>query len=414
MSYWRDDHAMTVPSEDSTGIETSHLRERLARELEEDGVLVDHPEWRPAIETVPRHLFVPGFYLPTGQISPQGLEISEPITAKLDYERWLDTVYTDTSLATQIDGDEPNWDHPEPYEGGTPTSSSTMPSLVVGMWADADLQESHDVLEVGTGTGYSTALACERFGSDAITSIEVDSHRLDQAWAGLSGCGYAPRLAAADGLYGYWPRAPFDRIVAACSVRTIPPAWLAQVRPGGKILTTLGGWLYGHARVLLTVHDDGTAAGPLLPGTISFMIARAHQKPWFGNPGDWASLPGEERKARYGPGWNTKDPVEAFYIRFLAQCAVPNAQVSEYRGATHLIDAVSGSAATLTPQGEDWHVRQAGPVRLWDQIETVLDAYHAAGRPGPEAFRLTIDETGQYVRHPQLPSLKLPDTAGVQ
>ncbi|TDD34253.1 hypothetical protein E1287_17370 [Actinomadura sp. KC06] len=41
----------------------------------------------------------------------------------------------------------------------------------------------------------------------------------------------------------------------------------------------LSGWLYGSARVLLTVSGDGTAAGPLLPGTISFMAARTQNRP---------------------------------------------------------------------------------------------------------------------------------------
>lgn len=388
------------------------LRLRLARVLEK-GVLADHPEWRTAVATVPRHLFVPGFYLPADHPSPTGMTLWEPVTAKLDHQRWLDTTYTDISLVTQLEGDEPNWDDPTTHDGGSPTSSSTLPSLVVRMWADADVGEGHDVLEVGTGTGYSTALACERLGSDAVTSIEVDPHRLDQAATALYGYGYSPDLAVADGLYGYWPSAPFDRIIAACSVRTIPAAWLAQTRPGGKILTTLTGWLVAHARVLLTVHDDGTATGPLLPGTISFMAARAHQKPAFGNPSHWASLPGERRDSRHGPGWLTEATAEAFHIRFLAQCAVPNAQLAGDDETVHLIDAVSGSVATLTRGSENgWHVYQAGPVRLWDQIEAVLDAYDAAGRPGPETFHLTVDPSGQHVRHPQLPSLKLPGGAG--
>ncbi|WP_394346791.1 hypothetical protein [Streptomyces dangxiongensis] len=71
----------------------------------------------------------------------------------------------------------------------------------------------------------------------------------------------------ADGLYGYWPEAKSDRIVAACSFRAVPPALLAQVRPGGKILLTLSGWLHGYARVLLTVAEDGTAEGQLLGDT---------------------------------------------------------------------------------------------------------------------------------------------------
>jgi hypothetical protein len=92
-------------------------------------------------------------------------------------------------------------------------------------------------------------LACERLGSADVTSIEVDPHRLEQAASALYTSGCTPTLAVADGLYGYWPEASFDRTVAACSFRAVPPALLAQTRPGGKILLTLSGWLYGYARV---------------------------------------------------------------------------------------------------------------------------------------------------------------------
>jgi methyltransferase of ATP-grasp peptide maturase system len=387
------------------------LRTDLAQALAERGVL-DDPMWRKAVETVPRHRFVPGFYLPADQPSTEGLTVWEPVTAASDYGRWLGAAYTDTTLITQFDGDEPDWDHPAPRDGGAPTSSSTLPSLVMRMWADSDLRDGHTVLEVGTGTGYSTALACELLGSDAVTSIEVDPHRLNQAATVLYSCGYTPDLAVADGLYGYWPSAPFDRIVAACSVRTIPPAWPAQTRPGGKILTTLGGWMYGYARVLLTVHNDRTASGPLLPGTISFMAARAQEAPTFGNPAHWDSLrSGDTTQVRHTPERITDGTDEAFFTRFLAQCAAPNAQLTTTGEVVHLVDVVSGSAATLTPTAGTWRLRQSGPLRLWDQIETVLDAYDAAGRPRPETFRLHVDEAGQRLRHPQLPDLKLPTWA---
>lgn len=263
---------------------------------------LDDPGWRAAVEAVPRHRFVAGFYLAGEELDGRGLAVWQPVTAALDRGRWLAAAYSDTTLITQFDGDEPDWETPAERHGGAPTSSSTLPSLVVRMWADADVREGHTVLEIGTGTGYSTALACERLGSAGVTSIEVDPRRLERAASALHGCGYAPTLAVADGLYGYWPEAPFDRIVAACSFRAVPPALVAQTRPGGKILLTLSGWLYGYARVLLTVAGDGTAEGRLLGGTVSFMSARTHAAPTFGNPAHWAAeLPGESRVARYGP-----------------------------------------------------------------------------------------------------------------
>ncbi|GGW82620.1 SAM-dependent methyltransferase [Streptomyces galilaeus] len=389
-------------------IDAERLRETMAKALAADGVLAE-PGWRAAIERVPRHRFVPGFYLPADERDEQGLTVWEPVTAESDYGRWLAAAYSDTTLITQFNGDEPDWKQPAVRHGGAPTSSSTMPSLVVRMWADADVQEGHTVLEIGTGTGYSTALACERLGSADVTSIEVDPYRLEQAASALYGCGYTPTLAVADGLYGYWPEAKFDRIVAACSFRAVPPALLAQARPGGKILLTLSGWLYGYARVLLTVNGDGTAEGHLLPGTVSFMSARTHAAPAFGNPAHWtAGLPEAGRAARHSPERISAATEEAFHLRFLAQSAAPDAQMTTVGDIVHLVDVITGSAATLTPREGRWEVREGGPVRLWERIETVLSAYDEAGRPGPETFTLHVYDGGQHLRHPHLPGLPLP------
>ncbi len=395
---------MTAPTTES---DAAGLRAHLAKMLATDGLLND-PAWRRAVEEVPRHRFVPGFYQSTEAPSELGLTVWQPVTAASDYGRWLAAAYTDTTLITQFDGEEPDWDHADRREGGAPTSSSTLPSLVMQMWDDADIADGHTLLEIGTGTGYSTALACERLGSDAVTSIEVDPHRLQQAASALYGCDYTPDLAVVDGRYGYWPTAPFDRIVAACSFRAIPGPWLAQTKPGGKILTTLGGWLYGYARVLLTVDTDGTASGPLLPGTISFMAARTQEAPAFGNPAHWASLLiGDARPTRHSPERIRAATAEAFFARFLAQCAIPDAQLTTTDETVQLIDIASGSVAALTPDGKGWRVRESGPLRLWAAVETVLDAYDEARCPPPETFHLDIDPAGQHLRHPLMPELSI-------
>jgi methyltransferase of ATP-grasp peptide maturase system len=386
--------------------DAARLRATMAEALAEHGFLTD-PAWRAAVDRVPRHRFVPGFYLGAKEPDSLGLTVWEPVTAELDYGRWLTAAYADTTLITQFDGEEPDWKQPSARHGGAPTSSSTLPSLVVRMWAEADVHPGHQVLEIGTGTGYSTALACER--GSAVTSIEVDPHRLHQAATALYGLGYAPTLSVADGMYGYWPRAPYDRIVAACSFRAVPPALTAQTRPGGKILLTLTGWLYGSARVLLTTDDDGTAEGRLLPGTISFMPARTHAAPAFGNPEHWtARLDHEGRQVVHAPDRITAATAEAFHLRFLAQTAAPNAQMTWLGRNVLLADTITGSAALLTPKGDTWEVREGGPVRLWECIENTLTAYNRAGCPGPETFTLHVTAGGQYLRHPQMPSLSLP------
>ncbi|MFF7183773.1 ATP-grasp peptide maturase system methyltransferase [Streptomyces sp. NPDC008222] len=397
---------MPVPT--TLEADAARLRGVMTASLVRDGVLVD-PDWRAAAASVPRHRFVPGFYLPASKHDGHGLSVWEPVTAESDHGRWLSAAYSDLTLITQFDDRETDWRDPGPLYGGTPTSSSTMPSLVLRMWADADVAEGHTVLEIGTGTGYSTALACERLGSADVTSIEVDPHRMETAANALYDCGYAPTLAVADGLYGYWPEARFDRIVAACSFRAVPPALVAQSRPNGKILLTLSGWLYGYARALLTVAEDGSAEGQLLPGTVSFMSARAHVAPSFGNPDHWiAGLPEKPRTARHAPKRITAESEEAFHLRFLAQCAVPGVQLHTAGEAVQLVDVVSGSAASLTPVGDSWEVREGGPVKLWGRVESILDCFDAADRPGPEEFTVSVRGAEQYVRHPHMPSLALP------
>jgi methyltransferase of ATP-grasp peptide maturase system len=397
---------MAMPPDPET--DAVRLREAMANALAHDGGLMD-PAWRAAVEAVPRHRFLPGFYLPSDERDGDGLTVWEPVTVELDYGRWLAAAYSDTTLITQFDGEEPDWKTPVVRRGGAPTSSSTLPSLVLRMWADAEVAEGHTVLEIGTGTGYSTALACERLDSGDITSIEVDPRRLESAADALYGCGYTPTLAVADGLYGYWPEASFDRIVAACSFRAVPSALLSQTRPGGKILLTLSGWLYGYARVLLTVADDSTAEGALLPGTVSFMAARTHATPSFGNPAHWAAgLPDKPRVARHSPERLMAATEEAFHLRFLAQCAIPGAQLVTMGEVVYLVDVVSGSAATLTSGDGVWDVREGGPVRLWERVEGVLDTFDAAGRPGPETFTLHVWGGGQCLRHPGMHGLSLP------
>jgi hypothetical protein len=57
----------------------------------------------------------------------------------------------------------------------------------------------------------------------------------------------------------------------------------------------------------------------------------------------------------------------------------------------HMVDVVTGSTATLPPPYDGgWRVREGGPVRLWDRIELVLDAYDEADRSGSETFTLYV------------------------
>lgn len=270
---------------------SAQLRTALANVLAEDGTLTD-PAWRDAAEAVPRELFVGSYFVQVPDSVPTRYR---PVRQGED--GWLEGIYADETLITQLDGrtraDDVGGDRAVVVSA---TSSSTLPSLVLSMWQQLEVDRDQRVLEVGTGTGHSTALGAHRLGGDRLTSIEHDPVVGRAAASALAAAGYAPRLVTGDGLGGDPDGGAYDRLIATCSVRYVPMAWLHQVKPGGRILVTLSGWSYASGLALLTVTGPGT--GRFLPGYTSFMIARPHDRP--PRPA-LALLPGEERPSRIDP-----------------------------------------------------------------------------------------------------------------
>ncbi|MGW6374426.1 methyltransferase domain-containing protein, partial [Streptomyces niveus] len=270
----------------------AELRTVLADRLTEDGTLRE-PGWSAAARAVPRELFTGAYFLPVAGSFPTAyrpVREGEP--------GWLEGVYTDETLITQLDGRTRPDDVTRRTVPGNPSSSSTLPSLVLRMWHQLGAEAGHRVLEIGTGTGYSTALGAHRLGDADLTSVEYDPVVGRAAAAALKAAGFAPRLIIGDGLRGDPDGGQYDRLIATCSVRYIPLPWLHQVRPGGKILVTLSGWSYANALALLEVTGPGEATGRFLPGHTSFMIARPHDRP--PRP-TLVLLPGEERPSRIDP-----------------------------------------------------------------------------------------------------------------
>lgn len=365
---------------------SAHLRTVLADALTEDGALTD-PAWRDAALAVPRELFLSSYFVQLPDSVPTSYR---PVHQ--GHDGWLEGVYTDRTLITQLDGRVRPGDVTDGSVTGDPTSSSTLPSLVLRMWQQLEVDSGHRVLEVGTGTGYSTALGAHRLGDDRLTSVEYDPVVGRAAASGLKEAGYAPRLVVGDGLRGDPDAGPstYDRLIATCSVRYVPLAWLHQVKPGGKILVTLSGWGYASGLALLTVTGPGSATGRLLPGFTSFMIARPHDRP----PRPALSLlPGEERPSLIDPA-----VIGTWTGSWVAQLAAPAAERMGTGVEQILWDVSTGSQArtALGPDG-GWRVVQRGPVRLWDRVETAIRLWQAAGEPHQEGFGITVSAAGQRV-----------------
>ncbi|WP_037870661.1 ATP-grasp peptide maturase system methyltransferase [Streptomyces sp. SPB074] len=362
----------------------------LAARMDEAGVFA-HPEWRRAVEAVPRELFLrPGVFVPdeVGRWSPVPADRIDPALA-----------YSDQSLVTQLDDALTTEDVSEAV-WGTPTSSSTVPSLVVDMLGKAGIERGHKVLEIGTGTGYSTALMCHWLGADAVTTVEVDPGVAWRAHDALRQAGYEPETETGDGLLGHPAGAPYDRLISTCAVRRVPYAWVRQVKAGGDILTTLGSWPNGSGLLRLTVHENGSATGNLL-GHTSFMQARAQvPPPVAADLTARTAYADTDRMTDLHPSLLLGGGMPAF----LAQLTAPGSQVIQATGEepgvfeTVLVDAERESYAQFRPDGEGWRVRQGGPVPLWDEIERLIRMWQSAGSPGIETVRVRVTEESHTYR----------------
>ncbi|NBM15573.1 methyltransferase domain-containing protein [Streptomyces sp. GC420] len=236
----------------ATEIAATRARAALVRRLVADGALRD-PVWRAAFAEVPRHLFVPSYYVAT----PRGYERrwgEDPDPAR--WERWLEGVYADEPLLTRL-------------RDGEQIVTSSQPSLMTRMLEALEARDGQKVLEIGAGTGYNAALLCHRLGERRVTTVDLDPAITESAGSHLAAAGYRPAVVTGDGVLGVPSRAPYDRIVATCAVPSVPPAWLAQCRPGGFVLAPLSTGVLG-----LRVGDAGHAEGRFLRTPAYFMPLR--------------------------------------------------------------------------------------------------------------------------------------------
>jgi methyltransferase of ATP-grasp peptide maturase system len=366
----------------------AQLHQQLIERVTANGSLQTEP-WKRAAAAVPRHEFLRGGFFRRAV----GTDFTAWESVRKGDAGWLEGCYTDESLVTQIAGTIA----PEDIRGRItrePTSSSTLPSLVLRMLEDLQVQDGHKVLEIGTGTGYSTAVLCARLGAGNVTSIEYDEEVAARARTALGHLRTYPTLVTGDGLLGHGAGAPYDRVVATCGVRTAPSAWIVQTRPGGLILATICGWLGSSELARLTVHEDGTASGPLLGGGVNFMLARPELPPPLGLLPDLED--GKERESAIGT-----EVLDNWTSRFVVQLAVPDAQrlTIQRDGCTEevLVDVDTGSWAAVYQDGGRWLVRQGGPEPLWDAVEEQFGHWCAAGTPVLEDFTVTVTPEGQTI-----------------
>lgn len=179
------------------------------------------PRVEEALLAVPRHLFLP--------------------------DAPIDQVYDDQSIPVKTD------------LRGDATCADTMPSMVAHLLQQLGLQRGQNVLHIGTGTGYVSALIAYLVGEQgSVTTLEIERETAVEAEANLIRNGYGMvKVVNIDGAEGYAPRAAYDRIVATCGIWDMPPIWVKQIKPEGRIIAPI--WLDGlQVMASFRLETDGT------------------------------------------------------------------------------------------------------------------------------------------------------------
>ena len=115
----------------------------------------------------------------------------------------------------------------------------SQPLIVAVMTHLLRLEAASRVLEIGTGSGYQTAVLAE-LAAEVVT-IEVVEALAAEAKARLEALGYRNvEYHIGDGAAGWAPRAPYDAILVTAATPTIPPALVEQLEPGGRLVIPLG------------------------------------------------------------------------------------------------------------------------------------------------------------------------------
>ncbi|MGH9629229.1 MAG: protein-L-isoaspartate(D-aspartate) O-methyltransferase [Bryobacteraceae bacterium] len=145
------------------------------------------------------------------------------------------------------------YDQPLPIGHGQTISQ---PYIVAAMTELLEPGRDLKVLEIGTGSGYQTAILSKVFGE--VYSIEIVPELAESAEAKLKELQYDNvHVRAGDGYKGWPEAAPFDRIILTAAPPELPEELVKQLAPGGILVAPVGGSASNQELVVVEKGKDG-------------------------------------------------------------------------------------------------------------------------------------------------------------
>ena len=162
-------------------------------------------------------------------------------------------------------------DHPLPIGEGQTISQ---PYIVAAMLEHLALHGNDRVLEIGTGSGYVTALLS--LLSAEVYSVERHAQLATLAESTLQRLEYRNlKIRVGDGSQGWPEYAPFDAILVSAAAREMPPALFAQLHEGGRMVVPIGPPFSQELQLIRKIDDrpvvnvlEGCRFVPLVEGAV--------------------------------------------------------------------------------------------------------------------------------------------------
>ncbi|MFH1368880.1 MAG: protein-L-isoaspartate(D-aspartate) O-methyltransferase [Elusimicrobiota bacterium] len=127
-------------------------------------------------------------------------------------------------------------DHPLPIGEGQTISQPFMAAIMTEL---LKIKKGDKILEIGTGSGYQTAILAELGGE--VNTVEKIEPLSQKARNTLDGIGYKNiNYRIGDGTAGWAEKAPFDKIIVTAAAREIPPLFIEQLAEGGRLVIPVG------------------------------------------------------------------------------------------------------------------------------------------------------------------------------